>query len=457
MADRNLRSIGLAPALVALALVAPGAAGTLVPTPASAQTASATGCSGVTLTPSSRTVRRGGRVLLTGRACSSSGAASAAAGNVRIKLRKGRRWASVGSASADQSGAFEVCVPVRVSSRAKIAQLQASSQSGVSGITRLRVSNKGSSRCEADGGSGDAQAAPPPSSPGGYRPPPPDGPANPACPLASPESNLGFTLPEACTVVASDTASNPNPIPFWGGIACHTASRHQQIGAGGDPRSTATGASQGNSAYRRMTVFDGDNYWGERCELAKNDQEGPVAFYHEGRRRVTYASFRLPSNFPTTSNKWQGVLQMKQAAPANNQAGTPVISLSAFRGEWSLWHSDAGYTDEDFELWATPATNGIWTRVAIDAFYSADPNRGWIKVYIDRNGDGDFSDSGEQSPTFHTNTLKREIGSDTSDGLAAGDSIPSHLRVGMYHHADIPCPSSSGCSVEADNIQVVKG
>jgi hypothetical protein len=423
---------------------------------AQAQTATASGdCSGVTLTPASRTVRPGGQVLLRGEACGVS-TSSASAGTVQVKLQKKARWATVANVQADPSGEFSVCTRVSVPRKAKVARLRATAGGGASGATSIRISKKGSRSCSAGGGTGSTQPQPAPA-PTPVTPPPAPEQGNPDCPLSQPGSDLGFTLPDSCTVVASDTASNPDPLPFWGRLDCAAASRHQVPAAGGDTSPMATGATQGNSSYRAMTVLDGDNFWGERCELGVNDKDGPVAFYREGQRRVTYASFRLPDNFDKDADKWQGVLQMKQGQSSDNGGGTPVLSLSAFEGSWSLWHSAPGYTDEDFKLWEVPSTNNVWTRFAIDAFYSQDPDKGWIKVYVDLNADGDFSDAKEQSPVMRTNTLKHEIGTDTSDGLAAGQSINSHLRVGMYHHQDIPCPAStSGCTVEADNIQVVK-
>jgi hypothetical protein len=107
-------------------------------------------------------------------------------------------------------------------------------------------------------------------------------------------------------------------------------------------------------------------------------------------------------------------------------------------------------------IWEAPADNDVWTRFAIDAKFSQHADQGWIKIYADLNGDGDFSDSNEQSETFRTNTLKYETGTDASDGYTAGQSLPSHLRVGMYHHMGIPCPPPTGCAVESDNIQVVR-
>lgn len=271
-----------------------------------------------------------------------------------------------------------------------------------------------------------------------------------------------FAIKLPFVVTASDTASDTDPRSFWGSVDCDLdsdppwRSGEALVERGGDHAATASGTPQGDEAFRRLTAFDGDDFYGERCELGLNDNDGPVAFYREGERQITFASFRLPDSYPLDAQRWQGVLQMKQAQPADNGDGTPALSLSAFDGRWSLWHSDAGYTDEDFEIWSTPAEKGRWTRVAIDAVYSQDPELGQVTVHIDLDGDGDFSGDGETSPTFHLSTLKREDGVDGSDGLDSGDSIPSHLRVGIYHHEEIGCPPPAGCSVDVDNVQVVR-
>ena len=101
------------------------------------------------------------------------------------------------------------------------------------------------------------------------------------------------------------------------------------------------------------------------------------------------------------------------------------------------------------DKWTFPAQQGVWTRFAFDVFYSQDPGRGWFQVSADRNSDGDFDDSGERSPVIRVPTLATEN--------STGAPIPSHLRTGLYHNSSIPCPGSSGCSVEVDNVQVVAG
>jgi hypothetical protein len=280
-------------------------------------------------------------------------------------------------------------------------------------------------------------------------------PPSPGCPLdGQPLSQVPMTLP-GCQLVASDTASNSNPIPFWGFIACQNSSRVDQLTVGGDPHLTATGDAQGDGAYRRLTVLDGDNPfgWGERCELGKNDhRSGPTVFYHEGEQRVTYLSIRLPDNFDRNVNAWQDVMQMKETQPYDNRSDCcPILYFAVHGGEWRVESVHGEYA-------TFPARNDVWTRFAFDVFYSQDSSRGWLQVSADLTSDGDFNDPGERSPVIHAPTLIAETDgpNGTSDGLAPGDSIPDHLRVGIYHNPSIPCPPPSGCSTEVDNVQVLK-
>jgi Polysaccharide lyase len=260
----------------------------------------------------------------------------------------------------------------------------------------------------------------------------------------------------ACAVVAKDTAQGANPEPFWGRMYCEQSSRYAYLLTGGDPHPMAGGDPQGNSAYRRLTVHDGDNVWGERCELGDNDwRDGPTAFYREGQHRLTYISYRLGEDYPLSNPNWQVVMQMKQTQPSENGGGTPVISLEARDGRWKLIQSNSpGYSSDTHVLWSTPAETGVWTRFAFDVVYSQDPDRGSIRLSVDLNGDGDARDPGEQSPVFKTYTLKYETAN--SDYFDAGDSLPSHLRAGVYHQEYIDCDLVGTCSDGVDNVQVVR-
>ena len=258
-------------------------------------------------------------------------------------------------------------------------------------------------------------------------------------------------------LIASDTGANPNPDYFWGGNYCASDQRVQQITTGGDPQLTAIGTPQGNSAFRRLTVFDGDDSTGERCELGWDNRESPTVFYRQGGHLMTQISFRLPTPFPLGVNTWQAVMQMKQAGPAANSGGTPVIELDAYAGRWRLRQSlSRFYAEDSRQLWSAPAHLNFWTRFLFDVRYSDRKKHGYIRVGADLNGDGDYADPGERSPAFHTYTLKAETPGGSPDGVKAGKPIPSDLSTGVYHNSSIPCPAPAGCSVDIDNVQVLR-
>jgi Polysaccharide lyase len=261
----------------------------------------------------------------------------------------------------------------------------------------------------------------------------------------------------ACRTTFTDTVDGPDASSLWGKIDCAAGNRHQVVG-GGDPHPTASGAAQPSANARQLTVVDGDDVWGERCELGENWRPStPMPLYTEGQRRITFVSFRLPHNYPLGLDAWQTVMQMKQIQPAANGGGTPVLALKAYDGIWSLVQSTSnGPSDASRQLWSAPASAGTWTRFAFDVTYSSDPSVGSVTVYVDLNGDGDALDAREKSPTFKTYTLKVETsGGSATDGVAAGSSIPGQLRVGIYHDPDVPCPASVGCANQVDNVQIV--
>jgi hypothetical protein len=265
-----------------------------------------------------------------------------------------------------------------------------------------------------------------------------------------------------CKLLKSDTSAVADPRPLWGRIDCASASRHQRITSGGDPHPTGDGSPQPDRSYRRLTALDGDQVFGERCELGANEYRAGFGrtfnLYGEGQHRVTFVSIRLPAGFPLSTPDWQIVMQMKQTQPSDNGNGTPVLALQAQASQWTLFHSaSADESGNAVELWSAPATTRTWTRFAFDVVYSQSTSAGRVRVYADLNGDGDARDAGEQSPPMATYTLKRESAAETSpddDPLVQGESIPSHLRTGLYHHDPIACPPPGGCPVEVDNVQV---
>jgi hypothetical protein len=226
-------------------------------------------------------------------------------------------------------------------------------------------------------------------------------------------------------VLKEDPATNPDPIPLWGEISAASSSRHTWV---------ASGAYDGGP-YRRMTVLDGDDYYGERAELGYNSWTSTGRTFYlfkEGMQRVTDYWMRLPSNFPVNARTWQVVTQMKQTAPAAGQGGSPILALEVVHGEWRLNSSYVGGT-----LWSTPARTGQWTHIRWDVEYSVDPTKGTVQLTI-----GDAA-----SPVIRTRTLKAEVGLG-GYGIPVGSAIPSHLRLGIYHDPALP-----GTSVEFTDVR----
>ena len=242
----------------------------------------------------------------------------------------------------------------------------------------------------------------------------------------------------------SDPTESEDVNAIWGEFACAERNRLAVEPEGGVD----------GGAFRRLTVIDGDDADGERCELGRNDHtDGPTAVYRDGDRRTTTFAVRLPEDFPLDTDRFQVVMQMKQTQPAANGDGTPILSLEARDGRWILFQStSAGPSADTRELWSAPAKTGVWTRFEMDGTYSADPEEGSIRIQADLDEDGELeTDSGE----IQGYTLKRETeGGEEGDGIEPGEAIPSHLRLGLYHDPKVLCPPPEGCSVEIDDVEI---
>jgi len=257
----------------------------------------------------------------------------------------------------------------------------------------------------------------------------------------------------------------------WGMPECIDETRVKMHNEGGDSHSDPFGKEIVNHGYYNIIMHNGENVSEydnddvERCELGINEwrstkkydwlDQSAFVLYREGDHKVTFFSMRLDENFPldTKRTQWQSVMQMKQTQPSNND-GTPMLSLHVEDNQWKLFKSgSAGKSGYTKEIWSAPAKKEKWVRFAFDVVYSSDPQKGSIKVYVDLNGDGDANDNGEQSKVIKMSTLKYEI-EGKHDYFKAGESIPSHLRVGPYHDSSIDC-GGKGCLLGFDNLQIV--
>jgi hypothetical protein len=306
---------------------------------------------------------------------------------VRVQQRRKGSWRRIGRARANPGGGFSACVRLRRARHHKV-RIRVVASNGARARARLRISRQGSSGC-------------------------------------------GLHL------LQQDLGTNPDPVPLWGEIDAVSPSRAQWFASGGPD----------GGPFRRMTALDGDLFHGnsERAELGDSDyfwEDGkPDTFYlyWAGMRRITSYWMRLPSDFPINTKDWQVVMQMKQTDPATNADGTPVIALQATEGQWILKQSlSPGPADDTRILWRTPARVGVWTHITVDATYSTDPSAGRFAITI----------GGASSPVFRTYDMKYEI-SPPGPELHAGDPIPDHLRLGIYHDPPLP-----GTSVDIAHVQI---
>ena len=272
-------------------------------------------------------------------------------------------------------------------------------------------------------------------------PPPPDNPPPPPGPSPDPD---GF--PDVGKAYFVDTG-NGSVNERWGSTDCVNRDRIASVKRGGDAGPRADGKLEGTHRFRRLRVLDGDDFYGERCEIGLNDhRRGPTALYREGDRLITYISLKLSKKFPLERDLWQVVMQMKQTQPSDNGGGTPILALLAQDGRWRL-------IDQRSELWSAPARANRWTRFSFDVTYSDAPTEGAIRVAADLNADGDAHDTDERSRKIKIATLKTEGTGTDDDGIVQGTAIPSHLRAGVYHEPSYRC-SRYKCSIGVDNVGV---
>ena len=354
--------------------------------PPSVGAATAAGeCSRVSVSPASKTVRRGGRVLLQGRACS-AGYANSDTDAVRVRVKKRKRWTTVARTETDAGGEFAVCVKITVPKGAKVARINATLSTGATGSTRVRVSKKGPGSC----------------------------------------------------LLREDPCTDPDPLLWGNAISAQDPSRHQQFDTGGPS----------NGPFRRMTVVDGDNQSGERAELGYNSRIGDLGapwgtffLYNENARRVTDFWMRLPIDYPISSPKWQVVMQMKQTGPSSNSGGTPVLALEARDARWVLTQSDSpGPSSNTHELWSTPATVETWTPISLDVTYSPDPTKGKIQISVGGVQSPTFTtftQKYETSPAAEGLTAGGAIPSHLRVGIYHDTSLPgTHLDIANVRVSD---------------------
>ncbi len=222
----------------------------------------------------------------------------------------------------------------------------------------------------------------------------------------------------------------------WADYSCQNATRFTQYtNTPGYPAPLF-----GPAAYR-IELFDGDDSFGERCELvlgntSASNYHGPASIFHSGDDLVIHYAYYLPTDYPfkpdcsNVSICEDGglILQLKQLG----SCGTPALGLVATGRGMFIRNSDQNFCESGpmHSILAYPLILGQWVQVAVRVKFSTDPAVGRIGLWY-RTNPGDWVDVGNvfthtmKSPTDHPST-------------ACPESTPcSHARIGIYRDPDV--------------------
>jgi hypothetical protein len=198
----------------------------------------------------------------------------------------------------------------------------------------------------------------------------------------------------------------------WANWSCADASRVKQVEAP---------AAQGSRAYE-IEVRDGDNAFGERCELGMgNPGRNGFPVSREGDEEWISWQVYLPDDYPVETRDWNLLFQIHQ----QGDGGCPPIAMGVSRGELRLYNSARNtYVLDTREMWHAPVQRNRWVKLMLHVKHSPDPAVGFVELYGDLDGQG-LKPLMERANT-HTMTLDSK-----------GAAMTNHSRVGIYRNPRI--------------------
>ena len=242
-----------------------------------------------------------------------------------------------------------------------------------------------------------------------------------SCRVADPTLTSQFLTPQAGTgPIWRDDCTAADPMSLYGGFAGARADGQQdmvttkfnQIAPG--RVSLASSGGPGNAPYRRLTLASADQAWGNRDALGYDNNNSPVALWHEGQYRMLNTWVRLGQINQTSD--WRELFEIKQAQPY--PSGLPdddgvMFEVQQRSGKlffMSHWH----------DLWSVPVNAGAWVPISVEGMWSADPAKGWLR----------FRAGSQVSSKFTGANLLRNTQN--------GSTIPSFLEIGPYQSSSLP-------------------
>jgi Polysaccharide lyase/Ca-dependent carbohydrate-binding module xylan-binding len=284
-------------------------------------------------------------------------------------------------------------------------------------------------------------------------PSPPPGPAPPPTPPPSPQpppGNADDILWKGDAEKAWDDSVSGKRWPDnneWVDYSCADRSRFSQV---------TDRVAQGRRAYR-IEVRDGDDSYGERCELANGNtdqsrldygvlfhrgQEAWIAFQIYLPLDYSFAPDDAPVSFPNDGGL---ITQLKQLG----SCGTPALGIVSSRTVFALRNSAANYCESGAmrSLWRVPMVLGHWVKWVQHVRFDTDPAIGFISTWYDPDGLGlrpiiPTTDFGNRvvGNRIYTHTQKEPT--DHPDPACPAYDVCSQARIGIYRDPDV-----SGTSV----------
>jgi hypothetical protein len=198
----------------------------------------------------------------------------------------------------------------------------------------------------------------------------------------------------------------------WASSSCASDSRVKRV---------SSPVAQGSHAYQ-LEVRDGDDSWGERCELGMGNPGGPqFPVMNSGDERWFSFQVYLPDDYPINTPDWNLFFQVHQIG----DGGCPPISLSVEDGKFKLHNSARKtYVTDTVEKWSAPATRNRWVKFTMHLKNSTSDSVGFVELYGDLDGQG----VKELMPREYMHTMTQR---------ANGTAMENHLRVGMYRNPTI--------------------
>ena len=296
----------------------------------------------------------------------------------------------------------------------------------------------------------------PPSEPGQPAPGPSPTPPPPPAPVPTPQPPPGPTPPPP-SVNESDIlwkgdaekawneSVSGNRWPDnneWVDYSCQDRSRFAQV---------TDRVAQGGRAYR-IEVHDGDDSYGERCELDNGNTDAKrlasQMLFHDGQEAWIAFQTYLPLDFsfapdgaPVSMKNDGGlIMQLKQLG----SCGTPALGIVSSRTVFALRNS-AGATCESGpmrSLWRVPMVLGHWVKWLQHVRFSTDDSIGFVETWYDPDGLGlrqiiPVADFGNRvvGNRIYTHTQKSPTGH--PDPACPADDTCSHARIGIYRDPDV--------------------